>query len=167
MSEPTGPTPTENQGWPPKPPMNPYPENNSYSPPSPRVEYSQPQYQQVYVEKSPSIIEGEQLAKTSTIFGIISLFFAGIILGPMAIVKAAKAEKLGVDSTVGKVTGWIGTIMAAISIVVAMLYIFVLGALFAGSSMDAGEKIGTGGFSTSQDYGAPRGGIGGSADAQK
>jgi hypothetical protein len=156
MSEPTVPTPSQPEGWPPRVPTSPEPVNypsypSNESDPAP---YAAPasSYQRYYVEKPAEVLEGEQLAKTSTILGIISLFFFGVILGPMAIVKAGKAEKLGVDSTVGKVTGWIGTIMAAISLVVVVIYIFIIGALFAGSSMDSGDRVGTGGFSNSQDY---------------
>lgn len=151
MSEPTGPTPTENEGWPPRPPMNPHPETASYSSPAPREDYPQPAYQQVYVEKAPSVLEGEKLAKTSTILGIVSIYFVGLILGPMAIVKAAKAEKLGVDSTVGKVTGWLGIIIAAVTIIFSILYIFVLGAVFAAASEAGPDGMKTGGFSNSKE----------------
>ena len=45
------------------------------------------------------------------ILGILSLFVAGVILGPIAISKANKAEReFNTAATVGKVTGWIGTI---------------------------------------------------------
>lgn len=55
--------------------------------------------------------EGAQLAQTSMILGILSLFVAGVILGPIAISKANKAEReFNTAATVGKVTGWIGTI---------------------------------------------------------
>lgn len=56
--------------------------------------------------------EGAQLAQTSMILGILSMFVAGVILGPIAIAKASKAEReFNTASTVGKVTGWIGTIL--------------------------------------------------------
>ncbi len=42
---------------------------------------------------NPQQAEGAQLAQTSMILGIISLFVVGIILGPIAIVKAKKAER--------------------------------------------------------------------------
>jgi hypothetical protein len=141
MSEPTGPTSAESDGWPPKPPMN----------PNPQAAYTQPQYQQVYVEKAPSVLEGEKLAKTSTILGIISVCIGGLILGPMAIVKAARAEKLGVDSTVGKVTGWIGTIWGAIYVLLVILYVFFFAALVAGLAASDSSDIKTGEFSNSQD----------------
>lgn len=151
MSEPAGPTRPESDGWPPKPPMNPYPVENSQPRPTPRAEHPQPSYQQVYVEKAPSVLEGEKLAKTSTILGIVSIYFAGLILGPMAIIKAAKAEKLGVDSTVGKVTGWLGVVFGTLTIVVSIFYAFFFAALFAAAGMDSSDKIGTGGFSNSQE----------------
>lgn len=160
MSEPTGPIPSASEGWPPAPPMNPNPVTESYPgqapagyvPPqvqaptgytqhpaqvptgyTPYPAQNQPQFQQVFIEKSPQQLEGEKFATTSTIFGIISIFFAGVIFGPLAIVKAAKAEKLGVDATVGKVTGWIGAIMAAVTIVISLLWVFIFGAIIATS----------------------------------
>lgn len=151
MSEPTGPTSAESGGWPPRPPMDPNPATTSYPTSAPRNDYPQPAYQQVYVEKAPSVLEGEKLAKTSTILGIVSVCFAGLILGPMAIVKAAKAEKLGVDSTVGKVTGWIGTIWGAIYILLMLLYVFFFAAIIAGMAASDSSDIKTGGFSNSQE----------------
>lgn len=64
---------------------------------------------------SPQQLEGAQLAQTSMILGILSLFIVGIILGPIAIVKANRAEReFHTSATVGKVTGWIGTILGAL-----------------------------------------------------
>lgn len=151
MSETAGATRPEAGGWPPKPPTNPHPVQPDYPPTVGNASHPQPAYQQVYVEKAPSVLEGEKLAKTSTILGIVSIYCVGLILGPMAIVKAAKAEKLGVDSTVGKVTGWLGVIFGAITIVISILYFFIFAALFAAADMNSSDKIGTGGFSNSQE----------------
>ncbi|WP_345470977.1 DUF4190 domain-containing protein [Glutamicibacter ectropisis] len=78
----------------------------------------QTQYQNGYPGYSAqSQLEGNQLAQTSMILGILSLFVLGIVLGPIAIVKARRAEReFNTAATVGKVTGWIGTILAAITI---------------------------------------------------
>ncbi len=58
---------------------------------------------------------GSQLAQTSMILGIVSLFLLGIILGPIAIIKARQAEReFNTPATVGKVTGWIGLILGLI-----------------------------------------------------
>ena len=70
-----------------------------------------------YTQNSPEQLRGSQLAQTSMILGILSLFVVGIILGPIAISKAKQAEQLNVAATVGKVTGWIGTILSLLSIV--------------------------------------------------
>lgn len=147
MSEPTVPTPPA--GYDPRPDVSAYPTNESYS--APRPADATPVFQQVYIEKAPEQLEGEKLAKTSTILGIVSIYFAGLILGPMAIIKAAKAEKLGVDSTVGKVTGWLGVVFGTLTIVVSIFYAFFFAALFAAAGMDSSDKIGTGGFSNSQE----------------
>lgn len=61
--------------------------------------------------------EGQSKAKTALILGIVGLFIFGIILGPLAIVQANKAEALGVKATGGKVLGWIDTIFGLIGIV--------------------------------------------------
>ncbi|WP_404287157.1 hypothetical protein [Glutamicibacter arilaitensis] len=77
--------------------------------------------------------EGAQLAQTSMILGIISLFVVGIILGPIAISKAKRAEReFNTDATVGKVTGWIGTIFGIIGVLYIILMI-VMAVTFAGT----------------------------------
>ena len=80
------------------------------------------------------------------ILGIISIFVLGIILGPMAIVKAKKAERdFQTDATVGKVTGWIGTIFGALSVVGLIIYVaFVaslVGTTYSGESSDEDRSI--------------------------
>ncbi len=85
-----------------------------------------PQFQQqapVYTQNSVEQLQGAQHAQTSMILGILSLFFVGIILGPIAISKAKKAEQLHTAATVGKVTGWIGTIWGIVSIVIVIFMI--------------------------------------------
>lgn len=71
--------------------------------------------------------EGAQLAQTSMIFGILSLFLLGLIFGPIAIVKANRAEReFNTSATVGKVTGWIGTILAGV-VVLYFIFLIVVG----------------------------------------
>ncbi|HCM95994.1 MAG TPA: hypothetical protein DIT09_15500 [Glutamicibacter sp.] len=56
---------------------------------------------------------GIQMAQTSMVLGILSIFFIGIILGPLAIAKANRAEReFNTPATAGKITGWIGLILA-------------------------------------------------------
>lgn len=89
--------------------------------------YTTPQqpggYQPNYIQSSPDQMRGQQLAQTSMIFGIISLFVVGIILGPIAIVKAKRAEELGGDAKVGQITGWIGTVLGALQVIGVIIYI--------------------------------------------
>jgi hypothetical protein len=127
-------------------PQNPNPVTEGFE-----VPVQQPvQYRQFYVDKPSEVIEGERYAKTSTILGIVGMGTGlGIILGPMAIIKAARAEKLGVDSTVGKVTGWLGTIFGAFAIIGLILWIGVFGALLANANPD---DIKTGGFTNNQPW---------------
>lgn len=152
MSEPTVPTPSASEGWPPRVPTNPEPVNYPSTEAGSGYPTPSPTYHQFYVEKPAEILEGEKLAKTSTILGIVSVLFLGLILGPIAIVKAARAEKLGVDSTVGKVTGWLGTIWGAIYILLVILYSLFFSALFAGMAANDSSDLKTGGFSNSQNY---------------
>ena len=84
-----------------------------------------------YIQNSPEQLRGAQLAQTSMILGILSLFVVGIILGPIAISKAKKAEELHTAATVGKVTGWIGTILGLLSILWIAFFVVML---FVGAS---------------------------------
>ncbi len=85
---------------------------------------------QAYYTQSPQQVEAEKASQVSLICGILGLFFLGIILGPIAIVQATKAEKLGKAATAGKVLGWIDTIFGVIGIIVFIMMIagvFALG----------------------------------------
>ncbi len=77
-------------------------------------------------------LEGEKAAQLSLIFGLVGLFVAGIILGPLAIWQANKAEKLGVPATAGKVLGWITTVLYGLAVLFGVmaliLFVTVLGA---------------------------------------
>ncbi|MFF5792117.1 hypothetical protein ACFY5D_08730 [Paeniglutamicibacter sp. NPDC012692] len=84
-----------------------------------------------YIQNSPEQLRGAQLAQTSMILGILSLFVVGIILGPIAISKAKKAEELHTAATVGKVTGWIGTIFGILGLLWAAFFVVML---FVGAS---------------------------------
>lgn len=70
-----------------------------------------------------SSADGQSKAKTALICGIIGIFFFGIILGPIAIVQAKKAEAMGVKATGGKVLGWIAAIFGLIALVLAIMNI--------------------------------------------
>ena len=58
---------------------------------------------------------------TSLVLGIIGIFFLGIILGPLAIMQANKAERLGERSSAGRVLGWIATIFGVAALVFGVL----------------------------------------------
>lgn len=70
---------------------------------------------------SGSSADGQSKAKSALIIGIIGLFVFGIILGPIAIVQANKAESLGTKATGGKVLGWIDLIFGLIGIVLIIM----------------------------------------------
>ena len=73
----------------------------------------------------PDAMRGQQLAQTSMILGILSIFvpLVGIVLGIIAIGKANEAERLSADATVGRVTGWVGTILWILSVIPLLLLI--------------------------------------------
>jgi len=77
----------------------------------------------------PQHQEAQSAATTSLVLGIVGLFTLGIVLGPLAIYFAIKAERNGVPATGGKVLGWIVTIIHAIGIVIGIIFVvFVLAA---------------------------------------
>lgn len=75
---------------------------------------------------SETRLRGEKHAQTSLILGIVGLFVLGIVLGPLALVQAKKAEEMHVAATAGKVLGWVDTICGALGIIVFILVV-VLG----------------------------------------
>lgn len=83
---------------------------------------------------------GIALSQTSMILGILSLFVVGVILGPIAILKANEAERnFGVQATVGKVTGLIGLIFGALQVLAIigyfLLMLFLIPASIYGSNL--------------------------------
>lgn len=81
-----------------------------------------------YLTQSPQQVEADKASQMSLIFGILGLFFLGIVFGPIAIVQANKAEKLGRAATAGKVLGWIAAIGGVIGLIV---FVVMIGGLFA------------------------------------
>lgn len=65
--------------------------------------------------------EASKAKTTSLVLGIIGLFLLGIILGPIAIMQANKAERLGERATAGKVLGYICTIFGIIGLIFTVL----------------------------------------------
>ncbi|MHA7154824.1 hypothetical protein [Arthrobacter sp. TMN-50] len=84
-------------------------------------------YGPTHTMHSQGAMQGQKHAQMSLVFGIIGLFFFGIVFGPLAIIQAGKAEKYNQASTIGKVLGWISTIWALLLIVGFFLF---FGALF-------------------------------------
>lgn len=59
----------------------------------------------------------------SLVLGIIGIFFLGIILGPLAIMQANKAERLGERSSAGRVLGWIATALGVAALIFGVMRI--------------------------------------------
>lgn len=68
--------------------------------------------------------QGQKHKTTSIVLGVVGLFILGIVLGPLALWQAGKAERLGVKATAGKVLGWI----AIVGSLIGMYVIFTGGA---------------------------------------
>lgn len=83
-------------------------------------QYAQPQYGQPQSSYAPvpghqggphaAGAQGQKHRTTSVVLGVVGLFLLGIVLGPLAIWQAGKAERLGVKATAGKVLGWIALV---------------------------------------------------------
>ncbi|WP_035780395.1 hypothetical protein [Arthrobacter sp. H14] len=100
--------------------------NNPYG--TPQSVPQHPGYHQSFQqEQSRQYMEGSKHAQTSLVFGIIGLFFLGIVFGPLAIVQAKKAEALNVPSSAGKILGWIDVVFGILSIIIFMVLIGTMG----------------------------------------
>lgn len=76
---------------------------------------------------SDNQFQGAKYAQQSLISAIIGFFVLGFILGPVAIILAGRAERLGVPATFGKVLGWIDTILWILGLVAGVIAaIFIL-----------------------------------------
>ena len=85
-----------------------YPDQHRYQPYRSGPYHS---YQPGMYAPSAQTLEGERAAQLSLVLGIVGFFVAGLVLGPLAIWQARKAEGLGVPATAGKVLGWILTVL--------------------------------------------------------
>ncbi|GEO94734.1 DUF4190 domain-containing protein [Kocuria turfanensis] len=83
--------------------------------PQAQPQYSQnPYMHQQYVQypgysplPHPMAMQGMSHKSNAVVLGVIGLFVLGIVLGPLAISQASKAQSMGVPATAGKVLGWI------------------------------------------------------------
>ncbi|WP_435298437.1 hypothetical protein [Timonella sp. A28] len=86
----------------------------------------QPYQGQPYGAVNP---QGQKDAQTSWILGLIGLITSlGIILGPMALHYAKKAERAGVSATAGKVLGWISIVFFVFSILAVIAFFYFINA---------------------------------------
>lgn len=69
-------------------------------------------------QQGPGPAQGESHKRNSVIMGVIGLFLLGIVLGPLALWQASKAEALGVKATAGKVLGWIDLVFGVLGLFV-------------------------------------------------
>lgn len=85
--------------------------------------YGGPQYPSPYDggqqgnDQHYQTLAGERHAKISLICGVIGILIFGLILGPIAIWQARKAEALGVHANPGKVTGWVAIGLSALVLI--------------------------------------------------
>lgn len=81
--------------------------------------------QQAPVYRQPGSAQAQSQAQTAMILGIVGVVvtFIGVILGPIALSQAGKAERGGADATAGRVLGWIATILGGLVALFIILYI--------------------------------------------
>ncbi|MCM3662198.1 hypothetical protein M3148_14530 [Georgenia satyanarayanai] len=105
-------------------------------PPPPHAQGGMPVYRgdPVHTTYSPDAMLADKAAQASLIFGIIGVFFAGVVFGPLAIWQASKAEKMNKPATAGKVLGWIALVWGIGQIVLAFLAVTALFAVVTSSS---------------------------------
>ena len=60
---------------------------------------------------------GAKAKREALLFGVVGLFFLGIVCGPLALMRAKKAQSLGVKATAGTVLGWIDLVFGIFAIV--------------------------------------------------
>jgi hypothetical protein len=91
-------------------------------------QYQYPNYPNVQQNNSLEFFHGSKFKEKSVIYGVIGFLFLGIVFGPLAISNANKAEALHHSATLGKVLGWIDTIVG-----VFWLLIFLFAVVNSGS----------------------------------
>lgn len=111
--------------------------NSPQPPPPPPPPGGFPQYSgdpnaNIY---TPQSMAGERAAQLSLIFGIVGLFFFGLLFGALAIWQAAKAERLNKAATAGKVLGWISLLWGIAQIVLVIMAFAGLLAIGAASTL--------------------------------
>ena len=95
-------------------------------------QYGAPMAPAANMQYSQQSVDADKAVTLSLVFGILGVVLMPIIFGPLALWQAGKAERLGKPATAGKVLGWIGTILAVLSIVAIILFV-VLGLASIGS----------------------------------
>lgn len=71
------------------------------------------------------LVAGMSHSSNATLFGVLGLFFFGVVFGPLAISQANKAESYGVTATAGRVLGIISTTLAVLSVGVVVVLLFL------------------------------------------
>lgn len=87
-------------------------------------------------------LEGAAFRSSATMFAVIGIFFFGVVFGPLAIRKAAKAEALGVRAPFGRICGWIVLVLNGLNICLLILgAVLALSGAFDGSSESVESKV--------------------------
>ncbi|WP_129656757.1 hypothetical protein [Rothia halotolerans] len=76
-------------------------------------------------QRGPATAQAQTQAQTAMILGIVGVVvtIVGVILGPIALSQAGKAERGGADATAGRVLGWISTILGGLLALFFVAYI--------------------------------------------
>jgi hypothetical protein len=87
-------------------------------------------------------LEGAAFRSSATMFAVIGIFFFGVVFGPLAIWKAAKAEALGVRAPFGRICGWIVLVLNGLNICLLILgAVLALSGAFNGPSGSVESKV--------------------------
>lgn len=113
-------------------PQQSYPQQNYQQGTYQQTNYQQGMYQQDMYQNSynqPNLQELDNKATMAMVFGIIGIFFAGIIFGILALVNANACKKAGYSN--GKVTA--GFVLGIIDLVALALYVVFVFAMLGGA----------------------------------
>lgn len=104
--------------------------------PVPSAARTRPAPPEAWTRPAPS--EARSMAQTALILGVLGIVvsISGLVLGPIALSQAERAEDAGADATAGRVLGWLATAfggLTALSIGLNIVFLIVVLPRFLGA----------------------------------